>query len=201
MKSIRIRALLYSCAAFLTPVIDKVGPILEKNEWPTGPRIVWSVLLGVAAAVITLRAYYDGSVERAKNPSPAPALPPATFAVVLLIAALAFSGCATKFIDKVSQTRAGATKVGYQYASEYNAWLRPRTNNPAAYNTTYTSLMAGWTNVDNSIRLLGDSAQILKLVELEYRNAPTNQAPVVAALAELAKQADHVKAVIEKAKQ
>lgn len=66
LKPTTQRGVLYGLAAFLVPWTEKVVPVLMQNEWPTPQSCVASVILGVAAAVIALRAFIDGSVERGK---------------------------------------------------------------------------------------------------------------------------------------
>jgi hypothetical protein len=66
MKPTTLRALLYCSAAFLVPWTEKVVPILMDNKWPTPQSCIGVAILGLVAAIITGRAYIDGSVERAK---------------------------------------------------------------------------------------------------------------------------------------
>jgi hypothetical protein len=67
MKPTTLRALLYCIVAFLAPFGEKIVPILTSDKWPTPQSLVATVILGLAAAAIVLRAYVDGSAERAKN--------------------------------------------------------------------------------------------------------------------------------------
>lgn len=64
---ISAKALLYAIPLFLTPFVDKLGDLLLNGEWPSMPRVVGCVLLGVVSASIGLRAYFDGSYERSKT--------------------------------------------------------------------------------------------------------------------------------------
>jgi hypothetical protein len=63
------KALLYAIPLFLTPFVDKCGDILLKGNWPSLPMIVLSAILGIIAAAIGLRAFFDGSYERKKADS------------------------------------------------------------------------------------------------------------------------------------
>lgn len=58
------RGSLYFIAALSAPFIEKAVPILLHNKWPTAPTWTACWILGGAAGVIALRAYYDGSAER-----------------------------------------------------------------------------------------------------------------------------------------
>jgi hypothetical protein len=121
--------------------------------------------------------------------------------ILTAVLASGVMGCATRFIDKVAQARAASTKAAYRAGAEYNAWLQPRTNNPAAYGTTYTALMTTWTNVDRQARRVGDSAKLLIVLEDIYREAPTNQPLVLTVVSNLAAQTgnlkDTVKGIVE----
>jgi len=96
----------------------------------------------------------------------------------------------------VAQTRIASTHAAYRSAAEYNAWLQPRTNNPAAFGTTYGKLMAGWTNVDTSVRTFGRSSLLLKSLEDSYRTTPTNESAIVVVVNDLAAQSSNVTAIV-----
>ena len=53
-----------SILGFLTPVLDKLGPIFEKDTWPSWPRVVYAMCLGLTGACVALRAFFDGSAQR-----------------------------------------------------------------------------------------------------------------------------------------
>lgn len=61
------RGSLYFIASFLTSMVDKIGPFLDKGEWPSWPRMVLGFLIGTTNGVIAVRAFYDGSAERHKD--------------------------------------------------------------------------------------------------------------------------------------
>jgi hypothetical protein len=67
MNSNKLKALLYCIVLFLTPFMDKVVPILFQNQWPTPQAVLGTSVMGLVAAAVGLRAYVDGSNERAKN--------------------------------------------------------------------------------------------------------------------------------------
>ena len=69
------KALLYAIPLFLTPFVDKLGTLLLNGQWPTLPAVCGCTLLGICAAAIGLRAFYDGSYERRKSGSDAGDLP------------------------------------------------------------------------------------------------------------------------------
>ena len=66
-NDIHYKAAFYGVALFFTPFADKIVPILFQDKWPSAPMTVGCSLLGIIAMSIGLRAYYDGSYERAKN--------------------------------------------------------------------------------------------------------------------------------------
>jgi hypothetical protein len=61
------RAALYGLPLFLAPFIDEIVPILREDQWPTPMKCVASGIVGAAALCVGLRAYYDGSYQRAKD--------------------------------------------------------------------------------------------------------------------------------------
>lgn len=67
INDINGKALLYAIPLFLTPFVDKLGNVLLNGEWPTLPAVVGCGLLGVVAASIGLRAFFDGSYQRRKS--------------------------------------------------------------------------------------------------------------------------------------
>ena len=66
MKPTTIRAMLYCIALFLSPFTEKVVPVLNEGKWPLPQALLGTCIVGVVAAVIGLRAYLDGSAERAR---------------------------------------------------------------------------------------------------------------------------------------
>ncbi|MGV0949226.1 MAG: hypothetical protein ACOYB3_01045 [Azonexus sp.] len=66
-SDIHHKAAFYGVALFFTPFADKIVPILFLDRWPSAPMVVGCSLLGIIAMSIGLRAYYDGSYERAKG--------------------------------------------------------------------------------------------------------------------------------------
>lgn len=58
------RGSLYFLAALASPFIEKAVPILLGNKWPSPQTWTACWMLGGAAGIIALRAYYDGSAER-----------------------------------------------------------------------------------------------------------------------------------------
>lgn len=58
------RAVLYVVLGFLPPLLNVVQPFLEKDTWPTLPRLALALLLGISGAAVALRAFYDGTVQR-----------------------------------------------------------------------------------------------------------------------------------------
>lgn len=141
----------------------------------------------------------EGGTSNIQPPDPPvpPFRPPVWIVGALLAFSLVVTGCAVRWIDKVSQTRAASVKVGYRAGAEYNAWLQPRTNNPAAYRTTYGALMTQWTNVDFNARQMGRSALLLESLEDTYRATPTNQSAIVAVVNDLALQSSNLNVIVK----
>ena len=67
MSPTTFRALLYATPLFLTPFVDNALKVMEKDLWPTPQSLVRCAVLGLVAVAIGLRAYYDGSAERARQ--------------------------------------------------------------------------------------------------------------------------------------
>jgi len=61
------KALLYAIPLFLTPFVEKLGGIFLDSFWPTLPQLVGCSLLGIIAASIGLRAFFDGSYQRSRD--------------------------------------------------------------------------------------------------------------------------------------
>ena len=75
LNDISGKAALYAIPLFLTPFVDKLGTLLLNGTWPTPQAVVGCTLLGVCAASIGLRAFFDGSYERRKSGSDSDDLP------------------------------------------------------------------------------------------------------------------------------
>jgi hypothetical protein len=109
--------------------------------------------------------------------------------ILTAVLALGMMGCATKFIDKVAQTRAAAAKGGYRTVAEFNGWYHERTN---ALRGTTPALEQSRLKVYTLSSNLSLSLLTLEAVEDAYRLAPTNQAPVVSAVDAVAGQASNL---------
>ncbi len=66
-NEIQWKALLYGVPIFLAPFVDKLGDILFNSAWPSPQQIVGCCLLGTIQASIGLKAFYDGSYQKAKD--------------------------------------------------------------------------------------------------------------------------------------
>ena len=66
---ISMKALLYAVPLFLAPFLDKIGELLFSDAWPSPQKLVGCTLAGIISTCIGLRAYFDGSYERAKGDS------------------------------------------------------------------------------------------------------------------------------------
>ena len=76
MSPTTFRACLYFVPLFLTPFVEKLGDIMFKGTWPTWPQIVVCSLIGAINSAVGIRAFYDGSAERAKKPLDFPPVEP-----------------------------------------------------------------------------------------------------------------------------
>lgn len=61
---VMFRGALYFLVAFLIPFTDGIKEFLVKDMWPSLPRVTLAFLVGMGAAFVALRAYYDGSAQR-----------------------------------------------------------------------------------------------------------------------------------------
>lgn len=61
------KGMMYVIGVFLVPFSEKIVPVLMGDKWPTPQSLVGCTLLGIAAAVVTMRSFYDGSYERSRN--------------------------------------------------------------------------------------------------------------------------------------
>jgi hypothetical protein len=67
MKPTTFRAFLYAIPLALAPFADKLVPILNGDKWPSPQILVACSIVAAISTAIGLRAYYDGSAERAKK--------------------------------------------------------------------------------------------------------------------------------------
>lgn len=58
------RAVCYSVIALLVPLMDQISEVLTTNHWPTPQRWTLAVMAALISAATTLRAFFDGSVQR-----------------------------------------------------------------------------------------------------------------------------------------
>jgi hypothetical protein len=58
------RVSLYFLAVYLPAMIEKVSDALEAGKWPSPQHWLLGHLLGFAAGIIAVRAFYDGSAQR-----------------------------------------------------------------------------------------------------------------------------------------
>lgn len=68
-KGIFGKASLYAVPLFLAPFLDKLADFLLRGQWPTAQMVVYCTLAGIVSMCIGLRAFFDGSAERAKQDS------------------------------------------------------------------------------------------------------------------------------------
>ena len=102
-----------------------------------------------------------------------------TTAATSLFVIVLITGCATSWIDKVSQSRVASAKIGYRTVAEFNGYYSAQTNRLKG---STPDLDAARQLVYGASKDLGLSLLTLEAVELSYREAPTNQLPVVSAL-------------------
>jgi hypothetical protein len=117
-----------------------------------------------------------------------------TASFAALFAAILITGCATQWIDKVSQTRASAAAIGYRAVSEFNAYYHTKTN---ALHGTTQDLEAARSLTYDASRKLSASLLTLETVELAYRAAPTNQLPVINAINAVGANASNLTATVK----
>ncbi len=58
------RANLYFWSAWLVVISEKLAGILYQDEWPSLPYTCGSLVAATGAALIALRAFYDGASQR-----------------------------------------------------------------------------------------------------------------------------------------
>jgi hypothetical protein len=61
-----VKAGLYAAVALLTPVAAIMSEFAQRDQWPSGVILTAALLTGLVQALIAVRAYFDGSAERAK---------------------------------------------------------------------------------------------------------------------------------------
>lgn len=91
---------------------------------------------------------------------------PVALAITLLL-----TGCAQRWIDKVSQGRIAATRIGHSAVGEFNVYYTLQTNQAPASK----DLEAARGLVYETSTNLGLSTLQLEQLELDYKKAPTNQ--------------------------
>ena len=108
---------------------------------------------------------------------------------LILAVAIATSGCATSFIDKVSQTRVATAGISYRTVAEFNAYYQGQTN---ALHGTTPDLEAKRSLIYEQAVNLGVSLAALEALEDSYRAAPTNQPALLNALGAVAENATNL---------
>ena len=58
---------LYALAALLTPLNSIMSEFAQLDKWPSLVIVTSALLTGMVQAIIAVRAYVDGSWERAKK--------------------------------------------------------------------------------------------------------------------------------------
>jgi hypothetical protein len=66
LGAVGVRAWIYALIAFLTPVIGVIVETTKGGDYPTGVQLLGAAASGLAATLVTLRAFIDGTVERNK---------------------------------------------------------------------------------------------------------------------------------------
>jgi hypothetical protein len=61
-----VKAGLYAAVALLTPVAAIMSEFAQRDQWPSSVILTAALLTGLVQALIAVRAYFDGSAERAK---------------------------------------------------------------------------------------------------------------------------------------
>lgn len=61
------RGSLYAGIAFLTPFVPLFKESSDAGSWPGAISLAYVALAGLLAAMVAIRAYIDGSVERNKK--------------------------------------------------------------------------------------------------------------------------------------
>ncbi len=64
--SVMLKAGLYAGIALLTPLAAVMSEFAQRDAWPSLIIITAALLTGLVQALIAVRAYFDGSAERAK---------------------------------------------------------------------------------------------------------------------------------------
>lgn len=101
INSVNGKALLYAIPIFLTPFGDKIVPILFEDQWPSLQKSVGCSILGLIAATIAVRAYYDGSAERRRIKNEETNMKNKTTLLGLLLIAsiVIITGCAQQHVN------------------------------------------------------------------------------------------------------
>lgn len=185
--------------AVLLPLIAPMGYVGEQWKNPTVVLAIYGFIVGVAAwaahALIIARIedFISSKVPAVgkllNNTSDNPKPPNVTLWLLTGLLAIGTMACATRWIDKVAQTRAATAKVGYRAVSEFNGWYQQRTNELRG---TTPKLEIQRTAVYTLSSNLSASLLTLEAVEYNYRLAPTNQTPVVSAAQAVASQSSNL---------
>ena len=64
-RMVSFKCALYACAALLTPLSNIMSEFSQRDEWPSLVIVAAALLTGLVQALIAVRAYFDGSAERA----------------------------------------------------------------------------------------------------------------------------------------
>ncbi len=115
-----------------------------------------------------------------KNPIPT---------LLLICALLVAPGCATKWIDKVSQTRVATTKLVHSAVFEFNTYYRAKTNE---LNGATADLIAAKSLVYESAQKFGRTALTLETLEAGYKIDTVTSNEVVKVLITLGNNATNV---------
>lgn len=90
------RAALYFAIAFLSPFAEQVSDFLSKDQWPSTQRFCLAIIIGLIAGLTSLRAYFDGSAERARTTNNKTMKPNTILALCICAGlALGMTGCKT----------------------------------------------------------------------------------------------------------
>ena len=66
-RMVAFKCTLYAGVALLTPLSGIMAEFAQRNEWPSLVIVAAALLTGLVQALIAVRAYFDGSAERASN--------------------------------------------------------------------------------------------------------------------------------------
>ena len=66
-REVVVRAVLYALIALTTPVVGLVVNGASNDAWPTSIQWAGAAATGFSAALVSVRAFIDGTNERAKK--------------------------------------------------------------------------------------------------------------------------------------